>query len=109
VAACYCQGSSARKLPKRLLPALHGSLLPHCSECAYVLLQSMMKGMDPAQLSEMMRASGLSVTPDQAAKMVDQLDRVSGGGQHFSALLLDRLSMGGVPAMAGGNPLCTAS
>ena len=38
----------------------------------------MMKGMDPEGLAGMMRASGMDVTPDQARRMVDQLDRVSG-------------------------------
>jgi hypothetical protein len=41
----------------------------------------MMKNLDPAQLAEMMRSSGLNVTPEQARSMVDQLDRVSGEGE----------------------------
>ena len=39
----------------------------------------MLKGMDPEGLSEMMKQSGMNVTPQQARSMVDKLDGVSGG------------------------------
>lgn len=42
------------------------------------MAQSMLKGMDPEGLAGMMRQSGMDVSPEQARKMVDQLDRVSG-------------------------------
>lgn len=41
-------------------------------------LQDMMKGMDPEQLSEMMKASGANLTPEQARSLVNKLDSVSG-------------------------------
>ena len=39
----------------------------------------MLKGMDPEGLAEMMKQSGMNVTPEQARTMVDKLDGVSGG------------------------------
>ena len=39
----------------------------------------MLKGMDPASLASLMGQSGIHVTPEQAATMVNKLDGVSGG------------------------------
>lgn len=60
------------RLQARFGPAIQAVPPPHLP------LQSMMKGMDPEGLAEMMGASGLSVTPEQARSMVDKLDSVSG-------------------------------
>jgi hypothetical protein len=40
-------------------------------------MQRMMKGMDPAALAGMMKQSGMDVTPEQAASMQQQLDKLS--------------------------------
>lgn len=40
-------------------------------------MQSMLKGMDPATLASMMQSSGMNMTPEQAEKMVNQMNNVS--------------------------------
>jgi hypothetical protein len=39
-------------------------------------MQRMMKGMDPEALSNMMKQSGMEVTPDQAASMQQQASKL---------------------------------
>jgi hypothetical protein len=40
-------------------------------------MQSMLKGMDPEALSSMLKAGGMNMEPEAAARMVDQMGGVS--------------------------------